>query len=200
MPSAVVDTCCGEFLAPREASFFSTLCRIEGSIFPMVFLKSLMFAGVGGVAFALYSSSITGEWFTDHLGPNSDLHTYMGILVSLMLSFRTNSCFLRYVEGIRVSNTLKVNARNIMMQAAAFIDGDDEAATALLTDIRRLLTLYCVFFKRHLHDQDMLSLCPDSFEIQGDHTLTVAEIMSLQSCTNGEESCTFIMLCSSVWK
>eukprot|EP01047_Picozoa_sp_COSAG01_P070536 COSAG01_NODE_10718_length_2095_cov_3.805611_1_plen_387_part_00 len=180
-------SCCGCVLR-AEGDFTSTLCRLEGSVFPVIFLKSLVFAGIGAGAWVLYSDE--ARWYAEHIGPNTDLHTYMGILVSLMLSFRTNACYGRYVEGIHASNRLKTIVRDLMIQAAAYIDGTDAVSVELLEEIRRLLMLYCVFFKRHLHDQDQLSL--QALQIRGG--LSRAEHASLESCTSDSQRVMLVML------
>lgn len=187
---------CGSFThtCGAQGDFLSTLCRIEGSVFPKVFLKSLLFAGVGEGAWLVYSDNVYGggKWYEGHIGHDTDLHTYVGILISLMLSFRTNACYGRYVEGIHTSNALKNSMKNLMSQAAACVDGIDAKSSALVEDVQRLLILYCLFFVRHIHCQDDEPL--DKLQLTGRSQLRAHELASLHSCASDSERVMFVML------
>ena len=41
------------------ASFFATLCRCKNSVFPVVFLRALMFASLGVVAMYLFENYVS---------------------------------------------------------------------------------------------------------------------------------------------
>ena len=161
----------------------SVLFRCEGSIFPSVFLKALFFGAVGGFALYLYKDAGKDGWYGQHIGANTDLHTYMGMMVALMLSFRTNNCFGRYNDGVACSGKMRTQARIIVSQASAFLTGSDEATTKHVDEIRRFVILHCLFFKRHMHAQDDKPL--DKLGFAG--TLSHDELTALQGCNNGAE-------------
>jgi hypothetical protein len=80
-------------------------------------------------------------WYSKHITPNADLHTYMSFMVAMMLSFRTNSCFARYNEGVGVSGKMRTHARSLVSQAAAYVGGSTEDAIHHVDEIRRVR--YC---------------------------------------------------------
>lgn len=176
---------------------FTILCTLHGSVFPRVFCQSLVFAAIGGLALVLYrmankdmkDNNETHSWYEQHFTTESDLHVYMGFVVSLMLAFRTNSCFGRYDAGVAVSGKMRTHARTLVSQAAAYIGGgvaedsepaQRECATQHVRDIRRLTVLFCLLFKRHLHTQDAKPL--QSGVLIYDEELTI-----LTGCDNGAE-------------
>ena len=69
-----------------SANLLEVLFTCRGSVFPKVFFRSALCAGLGGLSYWLVLQGI----LTD---VNVDLHTYVGVILGLLLVFRTNiSC------------------------------------------------------------------------------------------------------------
>ena len=86
--------------------------------------------------------SCTEHWYSIgrlHITADTDLHTYMSFMVAMMLSFRTNSCFSRYNDGVAVSGKMRTHARCIVSAAAAYTTPTPDAAHHV-DEIRRVRT------------------------------------------------------------
>eukprot|EP01043_Picozoa_sp_COSAG02_P071702 COSAG02_NODE_13212_length_1425_cov_2.667421_1_plen_310_part_10 len=129
------------------------LCRLNGSVFPRVLLKALGFGVTGAVALVLYE--LNPERYSSFWTPESDMHTYMSMMVALLIGFRTNNCYTRYDQGVRIAGAMRTHARTIVGQATAYISlGNDGEGERHIDEIRRLTMLLCLFFKRHMHGED----------------------------------------------
>ena len=137
----------------NNRSVFGILCRVNGSVFPRVLLKALGFGLIGVVA--LFLHELDPERYSSFWTPESDMHTYMSMMVALLIGFRTNNCYTRYDQGVRISGAMRTHARTLVGQAAAYIAlGNDGEGERHIDEIRRLTMLLCLFFKRHMHGED----------------------------------------------
>ena len=69
-----------------SSNLLEVLFTCRGSVFPKVVFRSALCAGLGGLAYWLSEKG----FLTD---ANVDLHTYVGVILGLLLVFRTNiSC------------------------------------------------------------------------------------------------------------
>ena len=96
--------------------------------------------------------------YAKFISANSDMHTYMSMMVALLIGFRTNNCYTRYDTGVRISGVMRTTARTLIGQAVAYIHKPhglekDPESVRHIREIQRLTLLFCLFFKRHMHGQ-----------------------------------------------
>ena len=133
------------------SSFIGTLCRCKHSVFPTVLLRATFFGALGALAMYLFEhyKSIYTTW----ISPDTDMHTYMSMMVAMMIAFRTNNCYGRYDAGVSLTGSLKTQARTLVTQAAGYTQGNDDKSRLFVEEVRRLTMLFLLFFKRHMHEQ-----------------------------------------------
>ena len=107
--------CCSPQFNNR--SMFDILCRLNGSVFTRVLLKALGFGLIGAVAIVLHEHN--PDKYSSFWTPESDMHTYMSMMVALLIGFRTNNCYTRYDQGVRIAGAMRTHARTIVGQATA---------------------------------------------------------------------------------
>ena len=74
------------------------------------------------------------------------MHVYIGVVVGLLLVFRTNISYSRYDTGVTMVGRFRTSVRNLMMQCSCYIDG-------LNPDLTRNPCVYILFyFNVHLYD------------------------------------------------
>ena len=137
----------------NNRSMVGILCRLDGSVFPRVLLKSCAFGLIGCLALLLYE--LDPERYSAFWTADTDMHTYMSMMVALLIGFRTNNCYSRYDQGVRISGAMRTHARTLVGQATAYVSpGEDGEGERHVAEIRRLTILMCLFFKRHMHGED----------------------------------------------
>ncbi len=75
------------------------------------------------------------------------MHSLLGLVISLLLVFRTNTAYERWWEGRRLLGELVNNSRNLMLKINAYIPGDQKE---LKNNFRILISNYAFALKEHL--------------------------------------------------
>ena len=75
------------------------------------------------------------------------LHTILGLVLSLLLVFRTNTAYDRWWEGRKLWGALVNNSRNLALKMAAILSEDDEENRAFF---RTTIPFYSLALKDHL--------------------------------------------------
>ena len=105
------------------------------------------------VGVALFSAAITAATDAGHIptAPASPtFYPLMGILLSLLLAFRTNTAYDRWWEGRKHWGSLVNNCRNLALALGAMLpEGADDLRRGYATDIAN----YCFALKGHLRGQ-----------------------------------------------
>lgn len=86
------------------------------------------------------------------------MHSLLGLVISIMLVFRTNTAYERWWEGRRKWGELVNNSRNLMLKINAFVN-DEEAKIK----IGKLISSYSFVLKEHLRGKisiEKLNLAP----------------------------------------
>ena len=139
----------------NNQSMLGILCKIEGSVFPKVLWRALFFGCLGALALTLHQ--LDAELYGAYVTKDTDMHTYMGMMVALLIGFRTNNCYARYQTGVAISGSMRTHARTLIGQACAYITPTAGQGDEHVRELRRLSMLLCLFFKRHMHGQDSSS-------------------------------------------
>ncbi|MES2559066.1 MAG: bestrophin family ion channel [Bacteroidota bacterium] len=77
------------------------------------------------------------------------LHSLLGMVISLLLVFRTNTAYERWWEGRKLWGSLVNSSRNLAMKLNAMIAADDIVSR---NELQRLIALYPEVLKLHLRD------------------------------------------------
>jgi ion channel-forming bestrophin family protein len=112
--------------------FFS----VRGTVLPRVGRRAL--------GYALFCVALNGvnEWFVKLPELNHIGHTLLGLVLGLLIVFRTNTSYDRFWEGRKLWGSMVNTARNLARGAAVFAPPSD--------DLSRLLTAYVRAVKQHL--------------------------------------------------
>jgi putative membrane protein len=132
-------------------SFFRILLQQRGSVLPMLMPRILACAAIGAVAAYLF----------DARGAKipSIAHTLLGVALGLLLVFRTNASYDRYWEGRKLLGGFVNRARDLVRQAASFVEGDGVNAAAARREIRRnVILLYALLRQLLRKERDLQSL------------------------------------------
>lgn len=78
------------------------------------------------------------------------LHTILGLALSLLLVFRTNTAYDRWWEGRKLWGALVNNSRNLALKMAAILPEDDESSREFF---RTTIPFYAVALKDHLMNE-----------------------------------------------
>src|SRR5829696_4530033 len=97
-------------------SFFRILLQQRGSVLPMLVPRILACAGIGSVAAYLFDAH--------GVKIPSIAHTLLGLALGLLLVFRTNASYDRYWEGRKLLGGFVNRSRDLVRQAASFVEGD----------------------------------------------------------------------------
>lgn len=98
-----------------------------------------------------------------HPGPNSDLkniaimHSLLGVVISTLLVFRTNTAYDRWWEGRKAWGSLTNNSRNLAIKLAHILNAEDEEDRQFF---RAMIPNYAYALKNHLRGD----FCPDEWE------------------------------------
>jgi len=151
-------------------SYFGVLFRVHGSVIPRLIPRAMLFAVLGAFAAWLHQWLCGENWkgvddckYNRLFDGSADLHVYTSGIIGLLLVFRTNASYARYDKGVEAVGKLRVSARILVSQACAYFDCDDDTKRCdSIDEIRRLTMLYCLMFKRHVHEEDALDIDEDS--------------------------------------
>lgn len=80
----------------------------------------------------------------------SMLHTLLGLVMSLLLVFRTNTAYDRWWEGRKLWGSLVNNSRNLALLLDAILPDDDKANRQYF---KKLIPLYAQVLKDHLRSE-----------------------------------------------
>lgn len=110
-------------------------------LFPAMILVSLYATGVAVLEIEIWELRYKST---------TALHTLLGMVISLLLVFRTNTAYERWWEGRKMWGGLVNSSRNLAIKLNAMIAlGDIEIREAL----KRLIVLYPQVLKEHLRDK-----------------------------------------------
>jgi ion channel-forming bestrophin family protein len=104
----------------------------------------------GGIAFL--EQDIWKLDSTSHIKNLSLIHTTLGLVISLLLVFRTNTAYERWWEGRKIWGSLVNSSRNLAMKLSALLPQENDYFTAMIPN-------FALSLKNHLRDTH------DAFEL-----------------------------------
>ncbi len=108
-------------------------------LFPAMLMIGLYAAGMAYIQTCIW----------ENVGKTSPaLHTLLGMVISLLLVFRTNTAYDRWWEGRKLWGTLVNSSRNLSIKLSAMLNEDTERKKAA-----ELIGLFPEVLKKHLRDQ-----------------------------------------------
>jgi ion channel-forming bestrophin family protein len=108
----------------------------------------ILLPGMVGVAiFTAFVAYLENEVWITTFKNTTVVHSLMGLVLSLLLVFRTNTAYDRWWEGRRVWGSIVNNSRNLALKLNAFLP---EEATETKRLFRILICNYVVASKEHL--------------------------------------------------
>ncbi|MBL7728740.1 MAG: bestrophin family protein [Dinghuibacter sp.] len=137
-------------IAYNPKDWFTFLFRVHKAdtvrqLFPMI---------VAITAYATLIAWLELEYWhlsKDHVLRNlSSLHTLLGLVMSLLLVFRTNTAYDRWWEGRKLWGALVNNSRNLAIQIDALLADDDKQNRKYF---KKLIPLYAQVLKDHLRSE-----------------------------------------------
>jgi ion channel-forming bestrophin family protein len=148
--------------SPAKPNWFSTALQLEGSIFPAVLPRVLLFGGFGVFVSFLHHASVPFEFRT--LGDLTN-NVACNLVLGLLLVFRTNTAYERFWEGRKAWGELVVNLRNLAREIQIGIVEDGEKKQSL-----QLLVAFAIATKLHLRHQpiadELTALIPPEFTLK----------------------------------
>ncbi|KAJ3040462.1 hypothetical protein HDV00_010899 [Rhizophlyctis rosea] len=128
---------------------WTDLYRIRGSVIPRIVFPSLVVTLWGTLWTCLYMAAKIESFKLDSL-----LITILGVVMGLLLVFRTNTAYDRYWEGRRTWATLLTQLRNMTRLIWITVDPKDDQQTNEKRGAMNLLLAYVVATKHYLRDEE----------------------------------------------
>ncbi|MBE7382523.1 MAG: hypothetical protein F6J95_014060 [Leptolyngbya sp. SIO1E4] len=128
--------------------WFQTLFQWQGSVIPAILPRTLVCAGFGLFIAALYAAGVPVALTTlSSLVP--------GIVLGLLLVFRTNTAYERFWEGRKQWGTLVNTSRNLARQMWVAIQETEACDRTAKVRHLRLLVAFALAMKLHLRGQPL---------------------------------------------
>ena len=127
----------------KSSDWWEALRHLRASGIIRLLLKRVLWVG-------LYATAVTAAVI--HFEPlnvavDKEFFSFLGILLSLLLAFRTNTAYDRFYEGRRLWGQLVNNCRNLAVLLHARLPADDHATRTYLT---KLLSNFPIALDGHL--------------------------------------------------
>jgi ion channel-forming bestrophin family protein len=123
--------------------------QMRGSALPNLMPRILVAAAIGVIA--AYIQDRTGF----HLPVVA--HTLIGVALSLLLVFRTNTSYDRFWEGRKLLGSIVNRTRDLARQTSALIDGTDASAKDQRKQIGRLISMLYGLMRQDLRSERTLA-------------------------------------------
>jgi putative membrane protein len=134
----------------------------SGLVTPITRSRTLQFVALYALLVAAYSAGVV--WLELHFSwqalgeTNAELHTAIGLVLGLLLVFRTNTAYSRWWEARTLWGQLVNTCRNLAIKAKAF--ACDKHAAVDRDDLERLISDFPVALRDHLRDGAKLKRLP----------------------------------------
>src|SRR5688572_22232455 len=78
------------------------------------------------------------------------MHSLLGLVISLLLVFRTNTAYDRWWEGRKLWGSLVNNSRNLAIKLSSFLPVEEIAQSSFF---RKIISAYAYRVNNHLHSE-----------------------------------------------
>ncbi|GAB3870426.1 bestrophin family ion channel [Hymenobacter segetis] len=129
----------------KSTDWWEALRHLRSSGIIRLLLKRVLFVG-------LYATAVTAlviRFERMNVAVDKEFFSFLGILLSLLLAFRTNTAYDRFYEGRRLWGQLTNNCRNLAGLLHARLPADDYATRTYLA---RLLSNFPIALDGHLRN------------------------------------------------
>jgi ion channel-forming bestrophin family protein len=123
-------------------------------LWPMLFIVALYTLGVD--YFLSAKSDLTASPVLRNL---TIVHTLLGLVISLLLVFRTNTAYDRWWEGRKLWGSLVNNSRNLALRLNAILESNNQKDRDFF---KRMIPLYASVLDKHLKSPSLAMSLDDS--------------------------------------
>ena len=127
----------------KSTDWFEALRHLSASEIIRLLMRRVLFVGV--YAAVLTAGASEFEWLRTPI--DREFFTFLGIMLSLLMAFRTSTAYDRFYEGRRAWGELVNNCRNLAILVNARLPAGD---TATRTYFARLLSNFPIALDGHL--------------------------------------------------
>jgi putative membrane protein len=126
-------------------SWVSILSKVRGSVLRRTALPVVLVGSLGGIAAWLHHEHAF------HVPPMA--HTLLGVVLGLLLVFRTNSSYDRFWEGRKQLGMMVNRARDLARQVTSYVEGSDPAALRDRAELQRLIVVLYALIRQYLRKE-----------------------------------------------
>src|SRR5262245_13905251 len=127
-------SCGDEMIDYDPKHWWGFVLAFRGTVWPAVIGRVLWIAGL-----TLALELVSRFWWSDMPQLNHQAHTWMGVVLGLMIVFRTNTAYERFWEGRRLWGGLVNASRNLVRGAAAHSPPANDLANLVVAYVRSVM-------------------------------------------------------------
>ncbi|KAJ1550356.1 hypothetical protein HK405_000800, partial [Cladochytrium tenue] len=138
------------------SSHWGDMFRLKASVVPVVLVPTLVVTAWAALVSVFYM--VDSVNFLNGRLPNSTtLVTILGVVMSLLLVFRTNTSYDRFWEGRRIWATVQTNVRNLTRYIWICVQVRNQDDARLKAGAMNLVLAFAIATKNYLREEDELS-------------------------------------------
>uniref|UniRef100_B8HUV0 Bestrophin-like protein n=1 Tax=Cyanothece sp. (strain PCC 7425 / ATCC 29141) TaxID=395961 RepID=B8HUV0_CYAP4 len=130
-----------------KQSWLRLALQLQGSVFPIVLPRILMFSGLGMLVALAHDFHL--PVYIQALGDLSN-NVACNLVLGLLLVFRTNTAYEKFWEGRKAWGELVVNIRNLSREIRCSLPAESEQDRQTQETLIKLLTAFAIATKLHL--------------------------------------------------
>lgn len=131
--------------------WFGTTFRLHRADTFIKLLPLIIFISIYSWVIAYYELDVHAMGTSSYLKNFSMMHTLLGLVLSLLLVFRTNTAYDRWWEGRKLWGQLTNTSRNLAIKVSAIIPPEEKDT---LTFFAEIIPAYAAALKNHLKNEN----------------------------------------------
>jgi putative membrane protein len=92
------------------------------------------------------------------------MHGMLGFVISLLLAYRTNTAYDRWLEGRKLWGSLVNNSRNLAIKLSAILKEENDK-----NYFKRMIPNYALILGNHLRDEETAKMLFEGLDLEIDH-------------------------------